>query len=185
MEQPTFSQTGFGTASPSPSPLSSQQEEVWQHHHHDFSNGDDSVVSDCESGVSGTRLVQQQHSPSPGLFLVRLGEGDVVHDLLKRRFLRGLGFLGAQAQVLSIHRNACSGVVSQARLQSFHVYARAVANLRGGGNANVKYAWYGTRGEKEIRDILSHGFGHAHGNTLCLSPDDSPLERFASLALRY
>lgn len=127
--------------------------------------------SDCESSVSGTKV--QQHSPR--LFSVRLGETDAIHNLIKTRFLRGLGLLGTQTEVISIHRNACADVVSQARLQSFRIYETAVAKLRG-GNANVKYAWYGTSGENDVRDIISHGFSHVHGNTLCLSPDDSPLQ---------
>ncbi|KAJ1384471.1 RST domain of plant C-terminal [Sesbania bispinosa] len=68
---------------------------------------------------------------------------------------------------------------SRAKLQSFNLYARAVAKQRG-GNANVKYAWYGTSGENEIRNILSHGFSHVHGHNLCLSPDDSPLQSLKS-----
>ncbi|TKY73502.1 inactive poly of ADP-ribose polymerase SRO5 [Spatholobus suberectus] len=141
---------------------------------------EDSVVSDCESGVSGSSgaVPRQQHS----LLLVRLGEGDAVHDLIKRRFIRGLGLLGPKTEVVSVLRNACSSVVSQARLQSFQVYAKAVAKLRD-GNANVKYAWYGTRGERDINDIVSHGFGHAHGRELVLSPDDAPLESVKGCAV--
>ncbi|XP_061365364.1 probable inactive poly [ADP-ribose] polymerase SRO2 [Gastrolobium bilobum] len=159
---PTFPQNGFGA-----SVLSTSEDSVWDH-----ATNQDSVVSDSESGVSGTRVV---HQHSPTLFLETLGEGDVVHDLIKRRFLSGLGLLGTKTEVVAIHRNACSSVVSQARVQCFHVYSRAMAKLRH-GNANVKYAWYGSRGEKDIRDVISHGFGHAHGHKLSLSPDDSPLE---------
>ncbi|XP_073224366.1 probable inactive poly [ADP-ribose] polymerase SRO2 isoform X2 [Cicer arietinum] len=133
---------------------------------------DSSVNSDCESGVSGTTILQLN---IPDSFLLRIGESDVVHNLLKTRFLRGLGLLGAQTQILAIHRNACSDFVSQARLQSFHVYAEAVSKLRA-GNANVRYAWYGTSGENDVNDIVSHGFSHVHGHNLCLSPDDSPLQ---------
>ncbi|XP_057442950.1 probable inactive poly [ADP-ribose] polymerase SRO2 [Lotus japonicus] len=143
--------------------------EVWEH-----DDDDNSVVSDCESVVVSSTTKTTQASESS--FLVKLGETDVVQDLIKRRFVRGLGLLGAKTEVVAIHRNACSGVVSQARLQCFHVHAKAVAELRG-GEANVKYAWYGARGgENEIRDVLSHGFGHKHGPSLCLSPDDSPLQ---------
>ncbi|WVZ19482.1 hypothetical protein V8G54_006804 [Vigna mungo] len=131
---------------------------------------EDSLFSDCQSSVSGTGMVPPEHSS-----LVRLPEGDVLHDLIKRRFIRGLGMLGPKTEVLSVHRNSCSGVVSQARLQSFQLYARAVAELRQ-GNANVKYAWYGTRGEDDVNDIVSHGFVHDHGPKLLLSPDDAPLQ---------
>ncbi|KAK7350619.1 hypothetical protein VNO77_09438 [Canavalia gladiata] len=154
----TFPQNAFGA-------FSSQQE--------GYASNDDSVVSDCESGVSGSD-VPPQHTP-----FIRLQEGDVLHDLIKTRFLRGLGLLGTQTEVIAVHRNACSSVVSQARLHSFQVYAKAVEKLRH-GNANVKYAWYGTRGVQDINDVASHGFGHAHGPKLVLSPDDSPLESVKS-----
>lgn len=138
-------------------------------------NEDDSIVSDCESAVS--RVQHDQHGvlEQQGFFL-RLGEDDVIHDLIKRRFLQGLGLVGTETEVVAIHRNACCGVMAQARVQCFQVYAQAVAKLRD-GNANVKYGWYGTCGEEEISDIVSHGFGHDHGHQLCLSPDDSPLPR--------
>ncbi|CAK8566776.1 unnamed protein product [Lathyrus sativus] len=146
--------------------------------HHAAIDQDSSTVSDCESGVSRNTRQQQQQQNSNS-FLVSLGEGDVVHDLIKTRFLRGLGVLSSQTEILAIHRNACSDVVSQARLQSFHVYAGAVSKLRG-GNSNVKYAWYGTSSENDVRDILSNGFSHVHGHSLCLSPDNSPLQSVKS-----
>ncbi|XP_027337576.1 probable inactive poly [ADP-ribose] polymerase SRO5 [Abrus precatorius] len=137
--------------------------------HEGYASNEDSTVSDCESAVSPTQVLRQNN------LFIRLEEGDVLHDLIKRRFLRGLGLLGPKTELVAVHRNACSTVVSQARLQSFQVYSRAVAKLRH-GDANVKYAWYGTRGEKEISDVVSHGFSHAHGQKLVLSPDDSPLQ---------
>lgn len=133
---------------------------------------EDSVFSDCQSSVSVIGMLPPEHSS-----LVRLPEGDVLHDLIKRRFICGLGMLGPKTEVLSVHRNSCSGVVSQARLQSFQLHAKAVAELRE-GNANVKYAWYGTRGEDDVNDIVSHGFAHVHGPKLLLSPDNAPLQRF-------
>uniref|UniRef100_A0A151QZM4 Inactive poly [ADP-ribose] polymerase SRO2 n=1 Tax=Cajanus cajan TaxID=3821 RepID=A0A151QZM4_CAJCA len=128
---------------------------------------DDSVISDSQSSVSVTA---QHHAP-----LLTLPHGDAVHDLIKTSFLRGLGPLGPKTQVLSVQRNACSTAVSQARLHSFHLYAKAVAKLRH-ANANVKYAWYATRGHTDVNDIVSHGFAHAHGPRLLLSPDDAPLQ---------
>ncbi|KAK8465799.1 hypothetical protein PHAVU_009G178500 [Phaseolus vulgaris] len=134
---------------------------------------EDLLVSDCESIVSGTETTETMRQEDASF--VRLPEGDVLHDLIKRGFVRGLGHLGPKTEVLSIHRNTCSGAVSQARLQSFQLHARAVAKLRE-GNSNVKYAWYGTRGEDDINDIVSHGFAHVHGPQLLLSPDDAPLQ---------
>lgn len=148
---------------------------------------ENSSVSDCESGVSGGNYVQRN------LFdegFVRLDEGDRVHDLIQRRFALSLGLLGAQAEVVAIHKNSyCSSVMSQAKVQSFQLYLQAMQKIRN-GNANLKYAWYATSGKQEVKDITSHGFGHSgksHNNNnnnidtcgLHLSPDDSPLDRYA------
>ena len=178
---PTFPQNVFGANSALSIDSTPLENSVWDH-----GSKEDSVVSDCESAVSGPNRVvlQQQHRRHHRLHgngvleqgFVRLGERDVVHDLIKKRFLKGLGSLGTRTEVVAIQRNACSSVVAQAKVQCFQVCERAVARLRG-GNANVKYGWYGTRGEQDIRDIASHGFGHHHGHKLCFSADDSPLER--------
>lgn len=157
-------------------------QEEWDH---DASIGEDSsTVSDCESGVSATTTgeEQRQRRQNSDSFLVRLGEGDSVYDLLKTRFLHGLGALSSKAEILAIQRNACSDAVSQARLRSFLFYAEAVSKLRG-GDSNVKYAWYGATGENDVRGILSNGFSHVHGNSICLSPDDSPLQSVKSCAV--
>lgn len=140
-------------------------------------------VSDCESFVSGSNRTVQHHVFDKSF--VRLTEGERVHDFIRRKFVWGLGTLGAKTEVTAIHRNSYSTVMAQARVQSFQVYARAEEKRRG-GNANVKYAWYGTAGKEEIGAIISHGFGyvreyHNHGLSTCgiyLSPDDSPLERY-------
>ncbi|KAF7806086.1 putative inactive poly [ADP-ribose] polymerase SRO5 [Senna tora] len=149
-------------------------------------SNEETAVSDCESGVSGSYCVQQHHLFDEGF--VRLAEGDRVHDLVRTRFIRSLGMLGERTEVVAIHRNACSSVMAQARIQSFQVYMRAEEKRRH-GNANVKYAWYGTSGKEEIGVIISHGFGHGgksqnnnglFGSALYLSPDDSPLESVKS-----
>lgn len=153
-----------------------QQQEEWDHGAR--IGEDSSTISDCESGVSATTTgeEQRQRRQNSDSFLVWLGEGDSVYDLLKTRFLHGLGALSSKAEIIAIQRNACSDAVSQARLRSFLVYAEAVSKLRG-GDSNVKYAWYGSSGENDVRGILSNGFSHVHGNSICLSPDDSPLQR--------
>ncbi|KAI9081260.1 hypothetical protein K1719_036760 [Acacia pycnantha] len=72
--------------------------------------------------VFGSDHVQHQMF-GEGFF--RLAEGDRVHDLIRRRFIMGLGTLGANTKVVAIHKNASSGVMAQARIQSFRVYMRA------------------------------------------------------------
>lgn len=139
-----------------------------------------STLSDCESSVSGPVVVHPPTSFSNGL--ISLQEGDKVYDLINRRLISGLGVLGAQAKIVSIQRNSFSGVVGQAKIQSFQIFAKAVAQ-KCGGDANVKYAWYaGTK--DEICKIIEHGFGYGgkpntdgmYGCGVYLSPDDSPLE---------
>ncbi|KAG5153748.1 hypothetical protein JHK82_011717 [Glycine max] len=125
---------------------------------------DDSLISDCESGVSA--------GDTPPPFVENA-------DLVRTRFVRGLVAHCFKPEVLAVRRNVCSSVMALARQHSFHVFARAVAELRG-GNANVKFAWYGASSKEEINDIIQHGFGHAHSNGLRLSPQDSPLESVKS-----
>ncbi|KAF7838330.1 putative inactive poly [ADP-ribose] polymerase SRO5 [Senna tora] len=191
--------SGFGSSSPDnsieqESSSSSSGGDRSNSNHMNVKNSvwetDDSTVSDCESGVSGGNYAQRRRTSlfDEGSF-VRLPEGDRVHDLIHRRFILGLGLLGAQTKVVAIHRNACTSAMAQARVQSFQVYMRATEKSRN-GNANVKYAWYGTSGREEIGDIASHGFGHCGGKSqnndglygcgVYLSPDDSPLDSVKS-----
>ncbi|KAG5039563.1 hypothetical protein JHK85_012039 [Glycine max] len=85
---------------------------------------DDSLISDCESGVSA--------GDTPPPFVENA-------DLVRTRFVRGLVAHCFKPEVLAVRRNVCSSVMALARQHSFHVFARAVAELRG-GNANVKFA---------------------------------------------
>ena len=138
---------------------------------------DQDSISDCESGVCGT------NTETPQLFdngLVKLDEEDRLHEIIKRRFVSGLGSLGLRASVVAIHRNSCSSFTAQARLQSFHIFAGATEKKLA-GSPNLKYAWFGASRD-EIQNIVSHGFGHCqndglYGRGIYLSPDDSSLER--------
>ncbi|XP_065875941.1 probable inactive poly [ADP-ribose] polymerase SRO5 isoform X2 [Euphorbia lathyris] len=118
--------------------------------------------------------------------MTRLFEGDAVHDLIRRKFLSGLGSLGKHATVVAIHRNTYSDVIGKARTQSFQILTKAV-EIKCGGNANVKYAWYGDSRD-EICNIMKNGFGSQISNNsglygcgIYLSPDDSPLESLMNL----
>lgn len=140
---------------------------------------DSSSLSDCESSVSGPSV--DQH-PSISNRLISLHDGDKVYELIKRRLISGLAVLGDQTKMVSIHRNSFSGVTGQAKVQSFQIFAKAVAK-KCGGDPNVKYAWYaGTK--DEICKIVEHGFGYSgkpnndglYGCGVYLAPDDSPME---------
>lgn len=175
---------GFGSL---PSGCSTKQEFVDQFSHpgvgdtaSETVHDQESSISDCESVTCGDNSEQFRFSNNG---LVRLVEGDKLHDLIRRRFISSLGSLGAQSTVVAIHRNTYSSVLGQARLQSFQIYSKAVER-KCGGNANVKYAWYATASQDEISNIVSHGFDHCgksqnnglYGCGVCLAPDDYPME---------
>ncbi|KAI4343754.1 hypothetical protein L6164_011063 [Bauhinia variegata] len=174
-------------------PYSSNKQELSNRIHIEKSvsetaSNEESTVSDCESGVCGANHVQRQLFDAG---FERLAEGDRVHDLIQRKFILDLGLVGAKTEVVAIHRNSCSSFMGQARAQSFQIYTQAMLKKHD-GDANVKYAWYGTSGREEVGQIISHGFGHAtyygkshhnnglHGCGISLSPDDSPLESVKS-----
>lgn len=143
------------------------------------SHDQESAVSDSESFSSG---VSYNQSPSFNDGLIRLFEGDRVHDLIKQRFVSGLGLLGKKATIVAIHRNTYSGFLEQARMQSFQIIAKAMEK-KCGGDANVKFGWYGGTRD-EICEIMKHGFSARmidnsnglYGSGIYLCPDDSPVE---------
>ncbi|EEF51999.1 conserved hypothetical protein [Ricinus communis] len=150
-------------------------------------NSDLETVNDQESVISDSESVNSSQFPEFDDGLVRLSEGDRVNDLIKRRFISGLGLLGKQATVVAIHRNKYSGIVGQARMQSFQIFTKAMED-KCGGNANVKYAWFGASSRDDICNIMTHGFGRQindnnglYGCGIYLSPDDSPLESVKNL----
>lgn len=139
----------------------------------------DSCPSDCESGVSGTDNEQQFRLCDNGL--IRICDGEMIYEIIKKKLVSSLSSYGFDALVEAIHRNDYSGIMTRAKLQSFWIYSRAV-EMKCGGNANVKYAWYGAS-KNEINRILSYGFGlptnnGTHGQGVYLSPVEHPVERY-------
>ncbi|XAR50180.1 NAD(+) ADP-ribosyltransferase [Bertholletia excelsa] len=140
-------------------------------------------ISDSESGIS---VPNSQKSGLFGEGLVRLDEGDRLHEIIKRRFISGLDNFGVHATVVAVHRNLCSGIMGEARLRAFHVFAQAMEK-KYGGSANLKYAWYGASRE-EIEKIITYGFSHCgkddnkgiYGCGIYLSPDDSSINSVKS-----
>ncbi|KAL0335733.1 UNVERIFIED_CONTAM: putative inactive poly [ADP-ribose] polymerase SRO2 [Sesamum radiatum] len=140
-------------------------------------NQGDSCPSDCESGISGADNEQQIRLSGNGL--IRVDDAEVVYEIIKKKLVSSLSCYGFDAQVEAIHRNDYSGIMSRAKLQSFCIYSRAM-EIKCGGNANVKYAWFGAS-KDEISTILDHGFGlpmnaRTHGHGVHLSPVDHPVE---------
>lgn len=142
-----------------------------------YSGTEEDSISDCESGISGPNNEKEWQSFGKGL--VELDEGDRLHQMIKRKFIAGLGSTGTHAYVVAIHRNSCSSFTGQARLQSFRIFAKAMGT-KCGGNGNLRYAWYGSS-KDEIEKIISHGFGHCgsngdkglYGHGIYLYPEDS------------
>lgn len=133
----------------------------------------DPEVSDSESSVVGS--VNEEKSSG----LVRIDESDKVHGIITNKFLSGLGCFGSSTQITEIHKETCSSFTKQAKLQSFLIFTKAVEK-KCGGNANVKYAWFGAS-KDDINNIFSHGFScpsnnGAYSQAICLSPDDNSLD---------
>ncbi|KAM7471309.1 hypothetical protein LguiA_009492 [Lonicera macranthoides] len=142
-------------------------------------------ISDSESSISGGTNEEPQSFDG----CIKVDEEERVYEVIKRKFISGLASVGFHTKVEAIHRNYHSSFTSQARLQSFFIFTRAVEK-KCGGIANVKYAWYGSS-RNDIENIISQGFGHCtakshningmfNGCCVCLSPDDSPVESVQS-----
>lgn len=145
---------------------------------------DSSSVSDCESVISGSGVIEHTRNQPEGL--VRLNESDKMHQIIEKKFLSRLDAHGVKGQVQSIHRNLFSASeINQARLRSFQIFSKAV-EIKNEGNANIKYAWFGAS-KDEINNIIMHGFGvqniqknGSFSQGVVLSPDHSPLESVES-----
>ncbi|XP_059315852.1 probable inactive poly [ADP-ribose] polymerase SRO2 [Lycium ferocissimum] len=88
--------------------------------------------------------------------MIKLEECDKEHDFIKAGFLSGMGQFAKEVEVVSLHKNSCSTILGQARLEGFRIYSESMRK-KCGGNANIKYAWFGSS-KDEICNIISHGF---------------------------
>ncbi|KAJ4959705.1 hypothetical protein NE237_019615 [Protea cynaroides] len=150
-------------------------------------NERDISVSDSESVISGS--ITPKFESFAGRGLIRLEEGDKEHDIIKNRFMLGLGPLGRHTSIIAVHKNSFSGFHRQARLQSFKIFSESMSQ-KCNGNANIKYAWYGTSRDG-VHRIISHGFGHCgnpensklNGCGLHLSPENSSIDSVVASVL--
>lgn len=94
--------------------------------------------------------------------MVKIEEGDMNHYLVKKCFLSGMGPLAADTRIVALHKNSCSSLIARARLDSFKIFANAVAK-KCGGNANIRPAWFGASRD-EINEIVCHGFSQCGGD---------------------
>lgn len=146
--------------------------------------GDSSSVSDCGSVISGNGIVEHAKIERKGL--IQLDGSERLYGIIGKKFVSRLSEIGINAQVRCIHRNMFNGsAITHARLSSFQIFTKAVEK-KIGGDANVKYGWFGAS-KDEIDKIIVHGFGYDNirkndtfGQGVVLSVDHSPLESVES-----
>ncbi|KAK1433819.1 hypothetical protein QVD17_10736 [Tagetes erecta] len=146
----------------------------------------DGSVSDCESVISGSGDVDVEHQSIESNGLVRLDASDKLYGIIGKKFVMKLSEIGINARVECIKRNLFnSNAIAQARISSFQIFVKAVEK-KNGGDANIKYAWFGAS-KDEIDNIVLHGFSYDnirkngfidHG--IVVSADHSPLESVES-----
>lgn len=140
---------------------------------------EEEMVSDSESGVSGT--YNAENTPMFGSGFVRLDEEDSLHKIIRYRFVSDLASYGMHTHVEAIHRNMCTGETGKAKYHTYLHFSKAMEK-KNDGNPNWRYAWY-CSSKKDISTVLSHGFGHSvnsgiYGRGIYLSPVEYPLQRY-------
>ncbi|PIN07878.1 NAD(+) ADP-ribosyltransferase [Handroanthus impetiginosus] len=135
----------------------------------------DSCPSDCESGVSGG---ENEQFPLFDIGLIRIQEKEMIYKTIETKLVSSLSSYVNNLQVQAIHRSDYSNLMNRAKFQSFCIYSKAL-EIKNGGNANVKYAWFGAS-KNEIDRIIRHGFGFptnnpTQGHGVYLSPADHPI----------
>ncbi|XP_076959573.1 putative inactive poly [ADP-ribose] polymerase SRO5 [Bidens hawaiensis] len=147
---------------------------------------DESSISDCESVTSGSRIMKLEQTSSFRLIgMVKVDVSDKLHEIIGKKFVDRLGYYGIDAEIECIHRNLFDVTeIALARFSSFRLFSNSVEK-KNGGDANVKFAWFGGSKE-EIVNIVVHGFGcdnirngpgsGSFGCGIVLSADHSPLE---------
>jgi len=100
-----------------------------------------------------------------GKGLTKVENESEEYESIKNGFLKGMGFMGHATTIMAIHKNdVSSSLARQARWDSFKIFSKAVA-IKSGGDANVRYAWYGASLD-DLLEIVSEGFNG------CKSHDD-------------
>jgi hypothetical protein len=100
-----------------------------------------------------------------------------------------MGFMMHATNIIAIHKNnVSSNLTKQARLDSFHIFSKAVS-IKCGGDANVRFAWYGGSLD-ELMNIVSFGFtgcnihvdedngGESHGVGISLPSANFSIDRY-------
>jgi len=92
-----------------------------------------------------------------GKGLMKVEKESEEYESIKNGFLKGMGFMGHATTIMALHKNDISfSLARQARWDSFKIFSKAMA-IKRGGDANVRYAWYGGSLD-ELLEIVSVGF---------------------------
>nr|GEW00948.1 probable inactive poly [ADP-ribose] polymerase SRO5 [Tanacetum cinerariifolium] len=169
------------------SPVNSTQLHASKSPFKSCSGDDESVASNRESVVTKNRVESVKTVKKSVNGLVKLGEDDKQHGIIVNKFVAKLGEIGVKADVECVYRNMFGmSLVSQAKVISFQKYAKAVG-VKNGGEAKVKYSWFGGCSKQEIDRIVGFGFGYGDvgncegfGNVIVLNADHSPFESVES-----
>ncbi|KAH7282871.1 hypothetical protein KP509_35G050900 [Ceratopteris richardii] len=121
--------------------------------------------SDSESEVTSSSshaYVGRSFSQVPPEFpllqdkLLALNPTEAEFDEVKKKFLAGLSPLAKHTTITGISRNLHCSISAKVQYQAFSQQKSALEALR--GDANVRYAWYGTS-KQGISSLVLHGFG--------------------------
>ncbi|XAR48070.1 NAD(+) ADP-ribosyltransferase [Bertholletia excelsa] len=144
---------------------------------------DELVAADSEvdSGFERLRLFTR-------IGMIRVDEGNHEYEKIKECFLKGMGEIGKETDVVALHKNPYSSLAGQARVKTFRIFSGSVAKQRGG--ANIRYAWYSCSRE-EICQIMKYGFsrcrgagnGESLGSGIYLSPTNLAINELQSSAM--
>lgn len=119
----------------------------------DLDNGEilDSLSDNAVSGLP-PRIVGNFTGDST--VLVR--EVSPEYDVIRNCFFSGMGPFASDTRIVAVRKNSTEGFTKKAKFAAFRVFTEAMAR-KNGGDANVKYGWYGGSKE-EIDGIVSYGF---------------------------
>lgn len=88
--------------------------------------------------------------------LVRLKDTETEFHEVKKRFVAGLSILANDTTVTCIRKNCHRSPSGHVRHQAFKQQEEVTKRMR--GDANVRFAWYGTS-KQGVSSLVLHGFG--------------------------
>ncbi|XP_076918363.1 putative inactive poly [ADP-ribose] polymerase SRO2 [Bidens hawaiensis] len=140
---------------------------------------DQVVKAEYDSDIEDSPVVA---SRDIGLNMQKIVDGSNEFEILGKSLAAGVKEYGKKVKVAGAYKKRYDwSVIDEARLAVFRVFAAAVA-CRNGGDANIKYGWYGGSRD-EIREIMMYGFrrfdnggGSGYGRGVHLSPANRPMQ---------